>query len=225
MNFDQYLKEARFCSHCGHWKTHSCGILCEFCEQKLSEFFNLKVRQDRYTHHYLIHWDKSVNAEIINNFLYAIKGGVVINTFDWLAQNFILSDEAPSFENPVFIPAPSRSEKQDHASLLAQRLAHYYGGKYVEVFNRTDNSTQKSRDKKSRMKVNFEFKKEIKGEKLEKLLAFKTRVFVDDVLTTGSTAAEGFEHLSKFGNFTCITVAYRPSQGLDERCKTQQVIV
>lgn len=108
---------------------------------------------------------------------------------------------------PIFIPAPSRTKvKEDHAFKLAEALSFYFGGELKELLSRKkSDSAQKSKSRKKRSLIQMESKALIPKDKL--------LVFVDDVLTTGSTARAAFQALNKPQDFFIFTLVWkRPAQ-------------
>ena len=105
--------------------------------------------------------------------------------------------------SPVFVPAPPRSKfKEDHAFMLAKALSFYFGGEVKNLLERDSASRfQKKQSKRDRAFVKM---------KSKEFVSFRQPVvFVDDVLTTGSTARVAFQTLNKPPNFFIFTLTWR----------------
>ena len=104
---------------------------------------------------------------------------------------------------PVFIPAPSRpGTKIDHAYQLASALSFYFAGTLKNPLKRAKiTGSQKRRSKKQRAYI------QIQGHK--NILYNPPVVFVDDVLTTGSTARAAFQALNQPKQFFILTLAWK----------------
>lgn len=159
---------------------------------------------------------------VFQKFAHDLKGGGALPFFDRLAQEItevrsrlypnilgqnILFPTSRSFAGPIqFVPAPGRSRfVRDHAEELAFRLARIWGGDYcARALRRTSSAEQKHANLAMRSAVK-RIDRGVVGIDINRPV-----VFVDDVLTTGSTAEVAFRSLGRPEKFEIWTVFYRP---------------
>lgn len=108
----------------------------------------------------------------------------------------------------VFIPAPPRSfGEKDHAYYFAQALADRYGV-LLERLIRRHVISQKKLGVLERKTIQMGLIEE--GHMNAQTLSGQKIVFVDDVLTTGSTALAAYNKLGQPSGFIAVVLAYRP---------------
>lgn len=153
----------------------------------------------------LMDWHED-NHQLIKYFVNSLKQGGPDFIFKRLGLEMFSRFLQFNFWNkeilPVFVPAPSRTKiREDHAFKLAEALSFYFGGKLKELLSRKNScKAQKSKSKQKRSLIQMESKTFPKDE---------TFVFVDDVLTTGSTARAAFQALNKPQNFFVFTLVWK----------------
>lgn len=116
-------------------------------------------------------------------------------------------------QRPVFVPAPGRSgAKLDHAESLALALSEIAGGEYFSALKRIDLSEQKNKsDSERRLPLPRFLLKEDAFEPLGRFLHESSPlIFVDDIITTGSTAQLAYEALKRPNLFEIWTIFHRP---------------
>ena len=112
-------------------------------------------------------------------------------------------------KKPVFIPAPPKATlTEDHATKMAQSLSAIWGGSpYWNGLYRKSTDSQKRLNQKER-----------KGIQLSRYLPPPPRtsdyIFVDDVVTTGSTALAAYERLGRPPSFSVWTIAHHTPRQL-----------
>jgi predicted amidophosphoribosyltransferase len=212
MAFKINIKKLRCCAHCGYWEIGYSNIFCNECESGLLSqiFIRQNQKAKHFQHFYLLDWFKNDNGSIVHSLIYALKNGEIIEVFSWLSEQFFKSEIGSIYKRPVFIPAPSKYGYADHAMEWAQALAGSYQGQYLDLFLRTNVREQKRKNIQERKKSNIIINPIYEEYYLEYLDDFSHVVFVDDLLTTGATAENAYGYLNEIGNFTCLTVAYRP---------------
>lgn len=183
------------CSMC--WKTLEREYLCSENSYRIEK---------NHPHFHLLSWHED-NHQLIKLFIDSLKQGgpdfifkrVGLEMFSRFLH-FRLWDKKTT---PVFVPSPSRSKiKNDHAFRLAESLSFYFGGKVNSFLKREPNSlSQKRKSKKARAFI------QMKSERI--VSVNQPIVFVDDVLTTGSTARAAFQALNKPKKFFIFTLIWR----------------
>jgi predicted amidophosphoribosyltransferase len=200
----------RVCPICGSFRTQH-FLACHYCTEKLK----LDAAKSQPIQLYdcilvlpLWSWvrDSSKRQSIL---ISALKYHSIAKDWDVLAE--MITDLAEGKllsvrSRILFISCPGRSPKKDHAWYLAEALTRRCGGRHWEILKRTDDlNMQKSKTRVERSMIGFSL-----NENFSKNLMNKERiVFVDDVVTTGSTAFAAFEALGCPKNFEVWCIAYR----------------
>ena len=162
-------------------------------------------RQEKTLLHFrLFDWHKE-NHGLIKALIHSLKLADNPRFFQKLAREsflrFLHNQLWPSQESCVFVPAPPRlGEKQDHAASLARALHKLQGGELVFALKRSKAQAQKQKNRLQRTKVRFLKEKELPD---------KHVIFVDDVLTTGSTARAAFRALQPKKRFLICSLAWK----------------
>ena len=147
---------------------------------------------------------------IFRKWIMALKGGD--NKKDFKLVVFQLIKKRQTYDKiflkfPVLIvPAPSRVfKRRDHSSCLAEALSLITGWELANilVYDDFDQSAQKTKGALERENRKFKASMPITG--------FNgTLIFVDDVVTTGSTAVAAWNALGKPRNFEVWCIAHQP---------------
>lgn len=160
----------------------------------------------------LWHWFPE-NDKDVRDLIYRLKAGGVTPAFRRLA--FLLSQKVHQREafkkGPlIFVPAPPiRQGVKDHAFQLALCLSEIWGAEMSLCLERESSQSQRRAGRLERKATRIRFRpndptwESVRQRK-------KTVVFVDDVVTTGSTAQAAFLALGSPSTFNVWTLAYRP---------------
>jgi hypothetical protein len=116
--------------------------------------------------------------------------------------------------NPVFIPSPrsGRLFARDHAENFCKALATVMGGQEVHALKRRSQSVHRRKTRAER-ELAAESRFELKNEKNMQNLQHHqgTIIFVDDLITTGSTARAAWLLLGRPQQFEVWTLLNKPS--------------
>ena len=94
--------------------------------------------------------------------------------------------------------------------MFAEALSNLMGGKVIACLAREDGSLQqKNKSRKQRFVVSFQWAENITAEDFRSKIENYRVIFVDDVLTTGSTARSAWKTLGKPKDFAVWTLVQR----------------
>lgn len=199
----------RFCAICRRWQP-CVKWLCPTCWKQMERHY-LPV-EDIYRHERtlphlrLFDWHDE-NYFLIKLFIESLKGGGYMPIFNKMAYElFSRSIHLPWWpkqDKLVFVPAASSHKKQkDHAWFLAKALNFYYQGEFKDVLKKKDLSFQKRKSRFERSSL------ELLNQGIL-LTGQETIIFVDDVLTTGSTAKSAYKALGRPSKFFIFSLAWK----------------
>ena len=208
-------KYIRSCLYCGTF-LGKIDVMCEDCWRKLRnrKSYGVQKKSPHYfPHFHLFTWLKR-SDEIIRPLVFALKMAPAKDFYSALAKEFVLSplyQELMKNKNKLlFVPAPARKYGDcDHAYALAESLAAQFSGEVWLGLKRGSSQSQKSLDRARRKSTKLQFaeakyKKEVRG--------FKnvTVIFVDDIVTSGSTAQAARQLFDNTHQFCVCSIFYRP---------------
>ncbi len=206
MDFYRYI---RCCAVCGKYYPPN-QWLCSFCwrylEKEYLSFIDVYRVEKTLPHLRLFDW-KDDNHYFLQKFINSLKQGGPFFVFRRMGlesfSRFIHRSLWSKKIKPVFIPAPAREKHfKDHAYLLAESLRFHFGGELRPLLIKKDqHSSQKLKLKRERSSIEFLSTGVLKPR--------ETVVFVDDVLTTGSTARSAYKALNRPKNFFIFTLAWK----------------
>ncbi len=172
-----------FCNGCWkalHYKALETGFFSMNYNRSVSRLYTWESPSDNYL------------KKIVYQLKYGHSEEVYINFASWLL--FKAKDYKPLCKDTVFLSAPGKKYKANHAQLLALALAKQTGLPAYNLLIDKTPSNQKRLNKRERMKKVFSCER-------ADVLKNKKIIFVDDVITTGSTSEAVYRALNQPKHF------------------------
>lgn len=211
--FEEAMNLFRFgpCQACeSFWGVHG---ICSFCQKELSFAYDpLNQRQVRgHDVHSLFLWAQDQHP-VLNKLMLMQKGDDPQFQAESWADIFMQRSVFPRLEvlhlaGAKIVCPPSKNGRPDHAYRMARQFAEKLDLEFVPdalrpVEMQSPVASQKDLDRQGREQIRFKA--------AEKNSLSDNTVFVDDVLTTGSTAHAAYIALGKPSRFRIFVWAYRP---------------
>lgn len=218
-NFKQYFFNP-LCFRCGSFFVEQ-HLFCEMCfDQVISSRLNLKQREIEFEgkiikHLFLFEWVPG-ESDLISALIYQLKNDRCALALNFYAQLLVKQAQMLAFEFGSYncvLPLPGSSKKSVHSIILAHRIALDLGIKFAEIFKKKASEIQqKQRSLWQRRKLKIHVEPSQICELITELGFNKlTPIYVDDVLTTGSTLKASIEALGPQNTGCVMTLFYRPS--------------
>ena len=185
--------------------------LCAGCQTRLKSFYlpsgEMMRQQDGLTHVRLLDWNKK-NDQFLRRFLSSLKKGGPLFVFQDLMQEFLhrlvqtgLGGEGSKLSTVITPAPPAKEGTADHAFCLAKAFAELTGHALALRLKAQplSSSKQKLKTVLERRKIDFS----------PAPLGLKNVIFMDDILTTGSTARAAYKALNNPPVFKIFTLAWR----------------
>jgi predicted amidophosphoribosyltransferase len=211
--FNQLLNQFRHCCWCGapsFWAHHLCtSCLKEVQNQVVLDQKSGELAKADWRGYPLISLG-SYRHQTLAIWIKALKGGLAKQDYQLIAKWWLAirqtSEGEPIIENVTIVPSPPRQEgARDHAYGLAEALQQKTGWSLENVlsFQHVGETPQKMRSGAERRQRHFDAAGWRPGKG-------STVVFVDDVVTTGSTTEAAWEALGRPKSFEVWCVAVQP---------------
>ena len=196
-----------FCRSCGTFLIESTEY-CSFC---FSSFDEIRRTGPRVQEHPLLNqirvrslwsWVPGEDDEL-SGLIHSLKGQGAPGAWRVLARSFLSEHSSSLFrENKTYrgiIPAPSKTEGEDHAFLFAKALGELLQLPVVQPLRRLNENKQRKlgRSERIRRQNQLELKEQGQFWKFAQMEAKTTAhwILVDDILTTGATSRNMLQSL------------------------------
>lgn len=192
------------CSYCSSF-WHVEGLLCEGCTTKLRSAIRPQLACEGYDMpaYALFDWR---GEPLLNTLFSVLKGGGFALTHDLLAIWFLMKMEM-DVRDWVLVPSPPRqSGLLDHAHTFAAALSKHLKTPVVPALQRPVGVEQKSLSIKERANLDLKLTTDNHWVKSKKT------IFIDDIITTGSTAKAAYIALDRPPGFMVWTIGCRPKR-------------
>lgn len=206
----------RICHVCKKYEFQSTSLLCESCKTKLFKQSDLSQKELcldlGFTVYSWCHWTED-NDSLLRPTIYALKGGYLKQAIYELCTEASLHVSEVFKNKPILLPAPSKHKHQkDHAYIIAESLAEIFDLKIINAFERVnENTLQKIKSKKQRKQSNLKLNSQLTiSDKKILFTPDSSFIFIDDLITTGSTAKHAFNIIKKHYRFSAFSLFYRP---------------
>lgn len=215
-NIYRYIhKLGRSCLNCESWRSTE-SLLCpecleQFCQRRVRTPDQIEI-QGRITKcHALFDWVPDQNR-CLSLLLKQLKGGRLSCAShywgDLLTTQALSLKKRRRLQSVVLVPAPAkRRGDRDHAYLLAEKIAEITGWPIYGGLERSMAIETKSLNRSRRAKMTMQ--------NHEKITANSCVIFVDDVVTTGSTAMAAKRALGPTMSFEIWCLARRRELATD----------
>ncbi|QDK39506.1 ComF family protein [Bdellovibrio sp. NC01] len=192
------------CLYCGSLQGTK-ALLCERCARQLEYYEHeqglFHYNEAPYPIFALYEWNPG-QSDLLSSTVLALKQGQRREAWNHYAQKFsqkrMALNMTPS-KKIRFVPAPSSSGHKDHAFAHAEALAKHFSGEVVPCLKKLKKKSQRggNRQQRQRLRLGLDEKySEVSKDSTDTLW-----VFVDDILTTGSTAHAAYEVLGSPTHF------------------------
>ncbi len=208
------------CFKCGSFFVQQ-HLFCEVCfESEILPRLSLKQRtiqfnESEINHFYLFDWIPG-ESDLLSGMIYQIKSNRCIMAIEFytkiLTCYFKESLEGRILYNCV-LPMPGSHNSSVHSDIIGEQVSQILGLAFSRVFYKeTDKIPQKVLSSKHRKRVRVEKNTSRLNELFTKIESAKLRpIYVDDVLTTGSTLKAAINAIGACDNASILTLFYRPT--------------
>lgn len=191
------------CLNCGSLRSQNLGM-CIPCHEALQALRSPPPRPGLKT---LYTWSPG-SSDLLSMLVLHLKGPKRVGLWDELAAKFLQAHFPAGVERRLYlVPAPSRDGSADHAALFARALAMRTGGVYFPCLRKSGSQTQRGSGRGERFLLEIELDE--KNTLPSGDWAQIQWIFVDDIVTTGSTAHAARRALGSPPHFEVWVLAER----------------
>lgn len=191
------------CLNCGSLWSGNAG-LCQSCLRALDQ---LRCPSLRVGLKSLYVWSPG-DSDLLSRLVTGLKGRNQLKRWDFFAAEFLRQYFPENMYRRLYlVPAPSRDDREDHAALFAKALAQRLGAVYFPCLLKEHTRSQRSAGRGERFLL--ELKLDEKNTALPADWAEIQWIFVDDIITTGSTAYAARKALGNPPHFEIWVLAER----------------
>lgn len=198
--FNYLHRWGRHCLHCGGYFVQE-SLFCKSCQEILwlrhSKTYLTYVDDIPVSNLFI--WEPDHDRQL-SKLLKTLKTGALEKGFKYYAQEFLMKENPHIPENSVFIPCPG--QRPDHAWVLARQFSLLLDVDLQDILlaERGEGGHQKSKNKNERSERRFS---------CQKTMAHKHVIFIDDIVTTGSTVRAAKQAIGPCQSFQVWALAQR----------------
>ncbi len=192
----------RCCLHCGAGPAGDslfCGICENFLWQAHPENHHFSTEKSDLPGIALFEWHPDQDRRL-SKLMLQLKGGRLQTSFDRYAEKFVSRMPAIDCLNSILVPCPGKSRRL-HSQALARAFSQILDIPIFDLLEKNSQKAQKGRTKRDREKTKFTLKAPIPSR--------KHVIFIDDIVTSGSTAHAAAQALKSTPGFQVWCLARR----------------
>lgn len=205
---------ANVCLGCGSFFTIKHALVCKRCLEIVNQDISLSlihrnIEGSSIKGYSLWKWSPQTN-DTLSTLLLAIKGGELQKTFDYYALLFVQRAFSLGLEvqaETILVPIPGSELKRDHALVFAHSLGQILNLPVVNCLQKSNHIHQRNLRKIERRHTSIQINNTIWQTKFEN----KNLVFVDDIVTTGSTVISASRAINRKKSVEVWSLAERAS--------------
>lgn len=211
---EQIDEKLRSCANCGFPTTVPNTMLCSYCHHVVLKQKSLRSKN-------IIHQRKSIKAyslfdwtpnecNALSALVLALKGSAPPKVWLEYAALFVnhRMSQAVFPQDLIIVPCPSLNREKDHAWYFAKAVSELVNRPLLQLFQRGDcHYFRKASklDREAHLKSRLHFSENITQTTFEN----RNIIFIDDIITTGTTVKSAYTHLDKAKSFEAWSLAYR----------------
>jgi len=202
------------CLNCGSFFVQD-HLFCRECfAEKIEPELNIQDQfiQEKLRHYFLVKW-VPWQSDLLSRLIYQLKNNKSSAAWQCYAEQFILalSDHLPSDFFDAIVPLPGSTRNSSHSILFANALAVYFGCPVLNCLEKfLGQPEQKIKNAQQRRELASTIFLREKDEFFTQQMFKNMRIlYVDDVLTTGSTFIQSYQALCSRSDSCVFTLFHR----------------